>query len=121
MSKLFTGSICLTDLIESAKKSHSAFSKSQKNGKVYVNIILWENDEADKYGNTHALQLSSTKDKRESEGKVYIGNAKPVEPNPVTNSDLPNNDWDSNIPVQEKKEKKIEPSDITEPIDDLPF
>lgn len=90
MSKMFTGSICLTDLLENAKKAHSAFTKSQANGKVYCNILLWENDETDKYGNTHSLQLNSTKDKKESEGKIYIGNAKPVErkePQPLSDND----------------------------------
>lgn len=87
---MFTGSICLTDLIENAKKKHSAFSKSQVNGKIYANFILWENDETDKFGNTHSLQLNSTKDNKESEGKIYIGNAKPVEkkePQPLSDKD----------------------------------
>jgi len=79
MSKLFTGSICLTDLLEQAKKAHSAFSRSQANNKVYVNILVWENDEKDKYDNTHSFQLNSHKDKKEAEGKIYIGNAKPIE------------------------------------------
>lgn len=90
MSKLFTGSICLTDLLEQAKKAHSAFTRSQANQKVYANILIWENDEVDKYGNTHSLQLNSAKDKKEAEGKIYIGNAKPIEkkePTPLTQND----------------------------------
>ncbi len=90
MSKMFTGSICLTDLIENAKKKHSCFSKSQANGKIYANVILWENDETDKFGNTHSLQLNSSKENKESEGKIYIGNMKPVEkkePVPLTDMD----------------------------------
>lgn len=90
MSKLFTGSICVTDLLEQAKKMHSSFSKSQTNGKVYANILIWENDEADKFGNTHAVQLNSTKEKKDAEGKIYIGNAKPIErkePVPLTDND----------------------------------
>lgn len=123
---MFTGSICLTDLIESARKTHSAFSKSQNNGKVYANILIWENDEPDKYGNTHSLQLSSSKEKRESEEKVYIGNAKPIESKPPSQSDLPKENWDKNIPVREKNQKQQptdlpNPADITEPVDDLPF
>lgn len=77
MSKLLTGSVCLTDLIEQAKKKHSAFSKAN-NGKIYGNIALWMNDEPDKYGNTVSIQLNSEKDKRDAEGKIYIGNAKPI-------------------------------------------
>ncbi len=90
MSKLFTGSICLTDLLEQAKKAHSAFSRSQANNKVYANILLWENDEKDKYDNTHSFQLNSHKDKKDIEGKIYIGNAKPIErkePLPLSDND----------------------------------
>jgi hypothetical protein len=121
MSKLFSGSICLTDIVEQAKKGHSAFSKSQKNGKVYFNFLLWENDEVDKYDNTHSLQLNSLKDKKEAEGKIYIGNAKPIETKQPGKNDLPNEDWDSNIPVIEKGNSVTAASDITEPVDDLPF
>ena len=77
-SKLYTGSVCLTDLIEQAKKQHSAFSKG-KNGKVYANILQWENEGLDKYGNSHSIQLNSLKEKKDAEGKIYIGNLKPVE------------------------------------------
>jgi len=90
MSKLYSGSICLTDLLDQAKKMHSSFQKAQSNQKVYVNILIWENDEVDKYGNTHAIQLNSTKEKKDAEGKIYIGNAKPVdrkEPQPISESD----------------------------------
>lgn len=103
MSKLLSGSVCITDLIEQAKKTHSAFTKSQTNGKVYANILIWENDEADKYGNTHALQLNSTKEKKEAEGKIYIGNAKPIE----RKEPLPLNEDDA--------------KSFTGVVDDLPF
>lgn len=78
MSQLFSGSICLSDLIENAKKQHSAFSKAA-NGKIYVNMSTWLNDEPDKFGNTMSHQLNSKKDFREKEGKVYIGNSKKSE------------------------------------------
>ena len=87
---MYVGSICLTYLIEAAKRKHSAFNKSQ-NGKIYANVILWHNENLDKYGNTHSLQLNSQKDKRESEGKIYIGNLKPPEvkaPTPISNNDI---------------------------------
>lgn len=102
-SKLYHGSICISDLVEAAKKRHSAFSKSVKNGKLYANILIWENNEKDEYGNTHSIQLNSTKEKKEAEGKTYIGRAKPMEraePQPISNSDVNN---------------------IAEQIDDLPF
>lgn len=78
MSQLFYGSICLTDLIANAKLPHSAFTKAA-NGKIYANINIWLNDEPDKFGNTIGLQLNSTQEMREAEGKVYIGNAKKSE------------------------------------------
>lgn len=81
MSKLLGGSLCLTDINANAKIGHSAFTKA-KNGKIYFNINIWLNDEADKYGNTVSIQLNSTKENRDAEGKIYIGNAKPVEAAP---------------------------------------
>lgn len=90
MSQLFTGSICLTDLIEKAKKQHSSFQKAGNN-KIYCNIKIWVNDEEDKFGNIVSLQLNSTKEMRESEGVVYIGNAKKAEakqPQPISPSDV---------------------------------
>lgn len=77
MSELLTGSICYTDLVEQAKAGHSAFSRG-KNGKVYFNVVQWINDTPDQYGNTVSIQLNSSKEKRDLEGKVFIGNAKPV-------------------------------------------
>lgn len=79
MSQLSTGSICLTDLLEHAKKGHSAFSKSEKNGKIYLNFKMWTNDEPDQFGNDSSLLLNSKKDKQEAEGKIYIGNAKKIQ------------------------------------------
>lgn len=77
MSKMITGSICITDLIEAAKKQHSAFQTSKKNGKLYANIVVWEADETDANGNDFSIQLNSTKEKRAAgEDKVYFGNMK---------------------------------------------
>ena len=74
MSKLLYGSMCLSDLSEQFKAGHPAFSKSEKNGKVYVNVTVWVNDDADQYGNHAALQLSKPKD---SDMKpIYFGNLK---------------------------------------------
>jgi hypothetical protein len=86
-SKLFTGSICVSDILEHLRKPHSAFMKSQTNDKIYANILLWENAEPDRFGNTHSIQLNSTKDMKEAEGRIYVGNAKPIErkePKPLT-------------------------------------
>jgi len=121
-NQLFGGSICITDLMDAVKNGHSAFSKAQ-NGKVYANILVWQNEEPDKYGNVMSLQLSSTKDMREKEEKIYIGNAKKLETNkPVTSKDIPNDNWDSNVPV--RKNQNTTESSLAEnhsAMDDLPF
>lgn len=79
MSELLGGSMCLTDLINQAKLGHSAFSKSEKNGKIYFNFNQWINDQKDQYGNDASFLLNSSKEMKESEGKIYFGNAKRVE------------------------------------------
>ena len=108
--------MCITDLMEQLNKAHSAFSKSAKNGKVYANFLVWYNEEKDEYGNNISLQLSSTKEKRDSEGKIYIGNAKRLETTkPISERDKPSDNWDANVPVREKE------STQTTPADDLPF
>lgn len=113
-NQLFGGSLCLTDLNELARKGHSAFSKSVKNGKIYVNMLTWLNDEKDEFGNNMSHQLSSTKDMRDKEGKIYIGNSKKLETSkPVSQKDIPSDDDFSNIPIRTSK--------IDEPADDLPF
>lgn len=121
-SKLFGGSICVTELMESLKTGHSSFSKAQ-NGKVYANILIWQNDEPDKFGNSMSLQLSSTKDMRETEEKVYVGNAKKLETNrPVSARDIPNEDWDAKVPVRKNENKKESSlADNLPSVDDLPF
>lgn len=97
-SKLYTGSVCLTDLIEKAKEKHSAVSKSASNGKIYVNVLLWENETVDKFGNSHSLQLNSTKDKKETEGKVYVGNFKPVELKQQSSTEVKDTDLPNDLP-----------------------
>lgn len=103
MSKLFYGSICLTDLNAKAREGHSAFSRAESNGKVYVNINVWDNEEKDKYGNQLGIQLATTKDSPDHEKKIYIGNCKPSER--VSGSTAPE---PSDIPSEEEE-------------DDLPF
>ena len=73
MSKLLYGSIDFSKLLELAKAGNKAFSKAQ-NGKIYVNINVWLNDEKDQYGNDASLQTNfkeATKDE-----KIYFGNLK---------------------------------------------
>lgn len=112
MNALYGGSICLTDLIAQAKKGHSSFSKAQ-NGKVYANILTWVNDMPDKFGNSMSHQLSSSKEMREREEKIYIGNSKKLETNqPVSSSEVQDDNFD-NLPTRQSKKE--------EPADDLPF
>lgn len=115
MNTLYGGSICLTDLIDQAKKGHSAFSKAT-NGKVYANILTWQNDTPDKYGNNMSHQLSSSKEMRDREEKIYIGNSKRLETNqPVSSGDVEDNSFD-NIPVRQSKQSQQDETDS-----DLPF
>lgn len=90
------GSICMTDLSKAFKDNHSAFNKSDRNGKLYANIAVWLNDEPDQYGNILSFQLNSKKDA--SDEKVYFGSAKlpadkapaqAPDPTPASNEPLP--------------------------------
>jgi len=95
MSKKYYGSICFTDLHEALKQGHSAGNKG-KNGKIYVDVNLWINDEKDQYGNDASIQLNAKKDSTDK--KLYIANLK----------------------ESERKEETLQAADL-EPIDDLPF
>jgi len=75
MSKNYYGSINFTDLLEAAKAGHDGFAKSEKNGKIYVNVTVWLNDEVDKYGNIMSIQVNEKKDSPDFK-KFYIGNLK---------------------------------------------
>ena len=93
MSELFNGSLCLTDLLDFAKKAHSAYSRGKNNGKAYVSVQIWLNEEIDTYGNCMSIKLNSAKGKKDVDRKlnggkdIYIGNAKLVDvgDNPSTN------------------------------------
>lgn len=81
--KLMTGSICLTDLNKNAKEAHSAFTRGN-NGKIYANVKVWINEDADQYGNQASIQLNPKKDMETD--KVYVGNLKYLdkkEPEPI--------------------------------------
>lgn len=122
MSEFILGSMCFTTLVEKAREGHSAFSKSPKDGKIYFNYAEWINEEANEFGQHSSILLSSHKDKKDIEGKTYIGNGKKFENKPVEAKDVPQDSWD-NIPVREQKSKDAPPdaASITEPISDLPF
>jgi hypothetical protein len=73
MSTLYTGSICVSD-IDKSKLTQA------KNGKLYLSVDIWINDQPDNYGNTGSISIRQSKEEREAKiKKTYIGNLKPVE------------------------------------------
>jgi hypothetical protein len=76
MAKLLFGSIDSSKLLEEAKKGNKAFSRAS-NGKIYLNLNVWINDEKDNYGNDASIQ-SSFKDAKK-EDRFYFGNLKQSE------------------------------------------
>jgi hypothetical protein len=75
------GSICLTDLIEFAKKGHTSFSKAE-NGKIYANVKVWINETPDQFKNDASIQINP---KADTGFKFeYIGNLRIVD-TPVKN------------------------------------
>jgi hypothetical protein len=94
MATGFYGSIDFSKLMEQAKAGNKAFTKSE-NGKIYLNVRVYVNDEVDKYGNIASFQSNfkgATK-----EDKFYFGNLKEstpleipiVEAEIITADDLP--------------------------------
>jgi hypothetical protein len=75
MSNRINASICLSDIGNKVKEGHSSI-KTGNNGKKYVAVTIWINDTSDKFGNNVSIQLNSTQEKRDAEGKFYVGNGK---------------------------------------------
>ncbi len=87
MAQSYYGSIDFSKLIEQAKSGNKAFSKSE-NGKIYLNVRMYVNDEVDKYGNVASFQSNFKGAAKED--KFYFGNLKestPIE-NKVEASDI---------------------------------
>lgn len=115
MSQSFYGSVNLTLLIAEAKKKHSAFTKHD-NGNIYCNITVWLNDDVDKFGNIMSIQINPTKDRKEVDGKPYIGNCKiSTSTRSVSDRDTAGLDVDMDTTTPTSKSGK------TEDVDDLPF
>lgn len=89
MSNSFYGSIDFSKLIEEAKKGNKAFIKSEKNGRIYLNVQVFIKDEVDSYGNSMAVR--STYKGATKEDKFYFGNLKPSEEQeqPIVDNDIP--------------------------------
>jgi len=96
MAQSFYGSIDFSKLIEQAKAGHKAFSKSEKNGKIYLNVDVYVKDEVDQFGNIASIR--GTFKGATKEDKFYFANLKESQFN----------------------EQKVEVSDISD-LDDLPF
>lgn len=75
MSKSRTFSICLTDLPKNKMTKHN-------NGKVYINLSSWDNDERDEFGNDFSVSvpLSKAEVARKKAGepieRIFVGNGK---------------------------------------------
>ena len=96
MAQSFYGSIDFSKLIEQAKAGNKAFTKSEKNGKIYLNVDVYIKDEVDQYGNIASIR--GTFKGATKEDKFYFANLKESQFN----------------------EQKVESSDV-EGLDDLPF
>jgi hypothetical protein len=77
MSKLLTGSIDLNKIDKTKIVSTDKNGNPFENGAKYLNVVVWINDEADKYGNNASIQISQSKEERDAGAKaIYIGNLK---------------------------------------------
>jgi hypothetical protein len=71
MSQTLLGSICLTDIPK------DKITVSEKNGKSYLNLVVFINDELDKFNNIASVVVSQSKEERDAKVKPsYIGNFK---------------------------------------------
>lgn len=95
MAQSFYGSIDFSKLLEQAKAGNKAFTKTE-NGKIYLNVRVWVNDEEDKFGNIASFQ--SNFKGAQKEDKFYFGNLK----------------------ESKAVEMQVESNDVPE-VDDLPF
>ena len=89
--KSYYGSIDFSKLLEQAKSGNKAFSKNE-NGKIYLNVRVWVNDELDKFGNCASFQ--SNFKGAQKEDRFYFGNLKEstIVDDPVTANDIPDTD-----------------------------
>ena len=74
---MLTGSIDLNKIDKTKIVSTDKNGNPFENGAKYLNVVVWLNDEADKYGNSASIQISQSKEEREAGVKaIYIGNLK---------------------------------------------
>lgn len=89
-------SICLSDIPKDK-------IKVGKNGKKYMNFTVANRREVSKYGETHVVFVSNTKEEREANAQTtFVGGGREYQPQPTTVENV------DNFPVSENN-------------DDLPF
>jgi hypothetical protein len=77
MSKMLTGSIDLNKINKTNIVTTDKNGKPFENGAKYLNVVVWINDEFDKYGNNASIQISQSNEERDAGAKaIYIGNLK---------------------------------------------
>ena len=83
MSKILTGSINLS------KIDKTALYKSDANGNIYLNVVVFLHDEEDQYENIAAIAQSYPKESRPDK-TLYLGNLKELKqskPEPIADDD----------------------------------
>ena len=84
--------ICLSDL-------PAAAITTAKNGKKYIKLVCSERKEPGKFGETHYIALSQTKEEREAKKPTtYVGGAKNVSYKNVTPEPKVSSTDDSGLP-----------------------
>ena len=74
---MLTGSIDLNKIDKTKIVDRDKDGNLFQNGAKYLNVVVWINDEADKYGNNASIQISQSKQEVEAgEKATYIGNLK---------------------------------------------
>lgn len=86
MSDFISVSICVSEIPKSAIKVAA-------NGKKYINIVVASRQNEGKYGETHTVYMSQSKEEREAKmEKCYIGSGKAYQPKeaatPVTTESI---------------------------------
>lgn len=93
MAQSYYGSIDFSKLLEMAKSGHKAFSKSEKNGRIYLNVDVYVKDEVGQYGDKASIR--GTFKGATKEDKFYFANLKesaPFAESQPTSNDIPDTD-----------------------------
>ena len=95
--------------------------RSTKSAAVYADLVLYENDAPDEYGNTHAIKQNPNKEGRErGEKGHYVGNGKPMQ----ARAGQPQRQAPAPRPQQRQappQRPHQEPTDYADDSDEIPF